>query len=248
MIRAIIIDDEPRIRQGLAIMIRTHCPDVTLAGEADGVNSGFHEINRLQPDLVFLDVQMEDGTGFDLLEKFEKIDFHIIFVTAYQEYAIKAFKFSAIDYLLKPLDPEELVGALERLRNILETEQELRVTNLLSNLNEHRPEEKKIVLRTSEKFHFVKISEIIYCEGGGNYTTFYLEGGNKVIISKSLKEYEEILSEYSFFRPHKSFLVNMSFLTGYEKGEGGYIILSGQIKIPISYRKKEEFLKIVEGM
>jgi two-component system LytT family response regulator len=191
---------------------------------------------------------MEDGTGFDLLERFEKIDFHIIFVTAYQEYAVKAFKFSAIDYLLKPLEPEELQNAIERLRNILNAEQESRVTNLLMNIKETRREEKKIVLRTADKFHFIKVSDIIYCESDGNYTNFWLEGGNKVMISKSLKEYEEILTEYGFFRPHKSYLINLAYITGFEKGEGGYIILSDNNRIPISFRKKEEFLRIVEGM
>jgi two-component system LytT family response regulator len=248
MIKAIIIDDEPKVRHGLSLMLKQHCPDVMIVAEADGVQSGYEAIVNSQPDLIFLDIRMDDGSGFDLLEKFAGIPFHIIFVTAYEEYAVKAFRFSAVDYLLKPLDAPDLAAAVDRVRRMLLSEQDQRISTLLLNMKDPRKEEKKIVLRTQEKFHFVKVAEIVYCESDGNYTTFYLQSGQHILVSRSLKEFDELLSEYSFYRPHKSFLINLSYVTGFEKGEGGFIIMKDDIHVPISYRKKEEFLKMVEGM
>lgn len=248
MIRAVIIDDEPGVRRVLSLMLKQHCPDVMVAAEADSVKEGYESIIHHQPDLVFLDIRMEDGSGFDLLQRFERIDFHIIFITAYEEYAIKAFKFSAIDYLLKPVELPELLAALERLRSIMSTVQDHRVRNLLLNLQTSRQDDKKLVLRTHDKFHFVKVSDIVFCESDGNYTTFFLQNGNHIMVSRSLKEYDELLTDYGYFRPHKSFLINLAHVTGFEKGEGGFIIMKEDIRVPISYRKKDDFLKIVEGM
>jgi two-component system LytT family response regulator len=248
MIKSLIIDDEPVVRRALIRLLQQHCPDVLVAGEAGSVATGHEAILRLRPDLVFLDIRMDDGTGFDLLEKFDKIDFHLIFVTAYEEYAVKAFRFSAVDYLLKPLDSGELVAAVDRVRNFLDAAQDLRVRTLLGNMKESGRQDRKIVLRTQEMFHFVKVSEIICCESDGNYTTFTLASGSRLLISRPLKEFEEILTEYGYFRPHKSFLINLAFVTGYEKGEGGFIILQDDIHIPIASRKRDEFLKLVEEM
>jgi two-component system LytT family response regulator len=248
MIKALIIDDEPGIRKMISLMLKQHCPDVRIAGEAGSVASGYEMVLDMKPDLVFLDIRMDDGTGFDLLQKFDKVDFHVIFVTAFEEYAVKAFRFSAIDYLLKPVDSEELIAAVEKLDHMLIAEEDLRVTNLIRNMKEGDKEDKKVVLRTQDRFHFVKVSDILYCESDGNYTTFYLENDAKITISKSLKDYEEILSGYTFFRPHKSYLINLAYVTGFEKSEGGFIIMKNKASIPISYRKKEEFLRIVEGM
>ena len=174
MIKALIIDDEPGIRKMISLMLKQHCPDVRIAGEAGSVASGYEMILDMKPDLVFLDIKMDDGTGFDLLQKFDKVDFHVIFVTAFEEYAVKAFRFSAIDYLLKPVDSEELIAAVEKLNHMLNAEQDLRVTNLIRNMKEGDKEDKKVVLRTQDRFHFVKVSDILYCESDGNYTTFYL--------------------------------------------------------------------------
>jgi two-component system, LytTR family, response regulator len=248
MIKALIIDDEPGIRKMMSLMLKQYCPDIHIAGEADSVVSGYEAIRDMRPDLVFLDIKMDDGTGFELLEKFDKVDFHVIFITAFEEYAVKAFRFSAIDYLLKPLEAEELIVAVEKLKHLLNAEQDLRVTTLIRNMKEGSKEDKKVVLRTQDRFHFVKVSEILYCESDGNYTTFYLESGSKIMVSKSLKEYDDILAEYSFYRPHKSYLINLTFVTGFDKAEGGYIIMKNNARIPISSRKKEEFLRIVQWM
>jgi two-component system, LytTR family, response regulator len=248
MIKVLIIDDEPGVRRLMSLMLNQHCPDVHIAGEAGSVASAYEAIVELKPDLIFLDIKMDDGTGFDLLQKFEKVDFHVIFITAFEEYAVKAFRFSAIDYLLKPVEAEELIAAVEKMKRLQDAEQDQRISTLIRNMKEGGKEHKKVVLRTLDRFHFVKISEILYCESDGNYTTFYLENGTMILVSKSLKEYDDILAEYSFFRPHKSYLINLSYVTGFEKAEGGFIIMKNNARIPISFRKKEEFLRIVEGL
>jgi two-component system, LytTR family, response regulator len=248
MIKAIIIDNEPGVRRVLSLMLQQHCPDVVVAAEAESVQDAYEAIIHYQPDLVFLDIRMEDGTGFDLLQRFQNVDFHIIFITAFEEYAIKAFKFSAVDYLLKPVELPELLSALERLRSIMSPVQDHRVRNLLLNLQTSRQDEKKLVLRTHEKFHFVKVSDIVFCKCDGNYTTFFLQNENHIMVSRSLKEYDEMLADYGFFRPHKSYLINLAHVTGFEKSEGGFIIMKEDLRVPISYRKKDDFLRIVEGM
>ena len=247
MIKALIIDDEPGVRKMLNLLLKQYCPDVQVAGEAGSVAEAYEMILELRPELVFLDIKMDDGTGFDLLRKFGKVDFHVIFVTAFDEYAVKAFRFSAIDYLLKPVEAEELVSAVGKARSLQNTETEHRISNLTRNMSDVPREDKKIVLHTQDKFHFVKVPEILYCESEGSYTTFYLQNGLKVLVCRSLKEYEELLEEYSFFRPHRSYLINLSYVTGYEKGEGGFIIMSNDARIPVSFRKKDEFLRIMEG-
>jgi two-component system, LytTR family, response regulator len=248
MIKTLIIDDEPGIRRMLALLLKKCCPDIHVAGEADSVASAYQIITDMKPDLVFLDIRMDDGTGFDLLQKFDKIDFHIIFITAFEEYAVKAFRFSAIDYLLKPFDTDELIASVDKLKHILNAELELRLGSLIQNVRGQGKEDKKIVLRTAEKFHFIRVSDIIHCAGDGNYTTFFLASNEQVLVSKTIKEFDELLTEYGFFRPHKSFLINLAYITGLEKGEGGFIIMKNNTRVPISYRKKEEFLRIVEGM
>lgn len=248
MIKTIIIDDEPGIRKMLSILLKQHCPEIHILAEADGVESGYKAILGNRPDLIFLDIRLDDGTGFDLLHKFEKIDFHVIFITAFEQYAVRAFRFSAIDYLLKPVDYVELIAAVEKVKKMVESGIDERVNTLIRNLKSHEKSDKKIVLRTAEKFHFIPVSDIIHCTGEGNYTNFILASGEQVMVSKTIREYEELLEEYGFFRPHKSYLVNLAHITGFEKGEGGFIILTNNHRIPISYRKKDEFLRIVNNI
>jgi two-component system LytT family response regulator len=231
----------------LSLMLKQHCPDVHVTAEAGSVAEAYEMILELKPDLVFLDIKMDDGTGFDLLKKFDKLDFHVIFVTAFEEYAVKAFRFSAVDYLLKPVEAEDLIAAVGKVRSMQNAETEQRFSTLAWNMSDVPRGDKKLVLRTHDKFHFIRVPDILYCESDGNYSTFYLENGFKVMVSKSLKEYEDLLEGYPFFRPHKSYLINLSYVTGYEKGEGGFIIMSDHARIPVSFRKKDEFLKIMEG-
>jgi len=241
MIKAVIIDDEPQSRTTVSNILTNFCDDIVILGEADDVSSGFKLINGKSPQVVFLDIQMPDGNGFDLLQKFETIDFHVVFVTAYDQYAIKAIKFSAIDYILKPIDPQQLIDAVEKLRKLLpqQTQSTERINNLLAN----KQVLSKIALPTLNGYRFVNIKDIIRCEADNNYTNFFLQTTEQVIVTRTLKEYEQLLKSDSFIRVHQSHLVNLNFVTQYIKGDGGIAIMSDGSEVEISRRKKEEFLK-----
>jgi len=244
MLRTIIIDDEVHILQVLEKLVTQYCPNVKIVAKADGVQSGIETINKYQPDLVLLDIKMEDGTGFDLLKKLEPVDFKVIFITAYDQYAIKAFKFSALDYLLKPVDPTYLVDAVNKAEKLVITEMNTQLDTLSDNIQSEEKSKHKIILKTFDKVHLVKINDIIYCESDANYTSFYLLNGSKVIVSITLKEYDEMLSEYGFFRAHKSFLINLAHIDWFDKTEGGYVVLANDSRVPVASRKREQLLEL----
>lgn len=241
MIRTLIIDDEENNRERLARMITDHFPNISIIGEADGVESGVKAIEKLRPELVLLDIKMADGDAFDLLSKVDKIFFRIIFITAHEEYALKAFKFSALDYLLKPVLVENLRTAFERAENQLLADLKLQLSNLQSNLQS--PKHKTIVLRSSDKISLVDISEIVRCESDWNYTRFFTKEGKKYMVSCPIKEYEEILEEHGFFRIHKSHIVNISCIDSFDKKEDS-LILKDETRLPVSRRRKNELLEI----
>jgi two-component system LytT family response regulator len=246
MLKAVIIEDEKRSRETLTGLIKLYCNQVELIGEADGVHSGLKLIRDKNPDLVFLDIQMPDGSGFKLLELLGNIKFDVIFTTAYDQFAIKAFKYSALDYLLKPIYPDDLIEAVKKA---LDKKEKLNlkpnIDTLLDNIKKPENEPPKIVLSTSDKINIVKINEIIRCESDNYYTIYYFVNGGKLLVSKTLKENEEMLSEHNFIRPHKSHLVNVAHIKGYLKSDGGYIIMSDESRIPVSRRKKEKILNII---
>lgn len=246
MIRAIIIDDESNIRQLLSSFIEQECTDVDIIGEADSVASGISIIQETKPDLVFLDIRLPDGAGFDILTRIETIDFNIIFITAYDEYAVRAFEYSAIDYILKPFDPVLLKRAIKRATHIMKAELSLKMNTLLSNLDEK--EDKKIVFNTSDHVYIIKVKDIICLESDQNYTTVNIDGNRKILISKTLKEYESMLGDYNFLRVHRSHLINPSYIEGYEKTEGGTIIMKNGHRIPVSSRRKDVVLEYFEKM
>jgi len=225
----------------LADLFFKHCPDLKLIGEADSVESGVRIIEALKPDLVFLDIKLDDGDGFDLLERIGNVDFKTIFVTAYEEYAIKAFKFSAVDYVLKPVDPDDLVRAIDKAKTQILKELNYQFTTLTENLDPGK--KKTLVLRTFDKIHYLDVKNIIRCESDRNYTFFHLSSGQKIIISSTLKDYEELLDDFKFCRIHKSHLVNLHYVDTYIKGEGGYVLLKDKSKIPVAMRKKELLLQ-----
>lgn len=242
MLRAIIIDDISNIRQKNVALIKQYCLNVAIIAEADSVASGVAAIKKYLPDLVFLDVEMQDGTGFDLLQKLKPIDFKVIFITAFQEFAIKAFRFSAIDFLLKPIDPVDLVEAVKKAQETLSKEMlELQFNTLFSNIERPRNLQ-KIILKTSEKVYSINVQDIIRCESEKNYTTFYMMNGQKLLVSTTLKEYETMLLPMGFFRTHQSHLINMLYFDYYVKTDAGSIIMKDKTAIPLSVRKKEEFL------
>jgi two-component system LytT family response regulator len=245
MISIAIIDDEQRARETILNILGLSELDIQICGEADSVKSGYDLILKKQPELVLLDINLTDGTGFDLLKKFEQIHFHVIFITAHEEFALKAFKFSAIDYILKPITAGDLLNALSKAhKTINKEENELKLNTLLANLEKI----KKIVLKTAESIHIVQVKNIIRCEADVNYTTFFLENSEKLLVSKTLKDFSELLEPAGFFRTHQSHLVNLDHILRYDKMEGGHLVMADESIVPVSSRKKEELFKLFEKM
>ena len=248
-LRAIIIDDEKPVINLLEEMIGQYCDDVDVVATANSVKTGIDQIKKLSPDLIFLDVNMGDGTGFNLLEQLGDRSPMVVFITAYDEYAVKAFKFSAIDYVMKPINLDEIEAAVLKCRTQMEKEnlsEKLKV--FLQNMDESGSEEKKIVLKTAESIHIVKVGEIIRCESDHNYTEFYLTGERKLLVSRTLKEYDELLQSYGFFRTHQSHLININFISRFDKADGGELVLSDKSRVPVSKRKREELFELFERM
>jgi two-component system LytT family response regulator len=249
MLRTVIIDDEYHIRDTLIKMLEMHCPaEVRVIGQASGVASGIEAIRELQPDLVLLDIQMKDGTGFDLLYKLSSIDFKVIFITAYDQYALQAFRFSAVDYLLKPVNPEQLIEAVQRAGHMIHDHFTKQMKVLEENLKTGSNKNKKIILRTNESIHLLDIANIICCDSDNSYTTVHTIEGEKIIVSRTLKEYEEMLTEYGFYRVHKSYLVNLLHIKRFDRVDGGYVVLTNDLKIPVASRKRDEVLELLEKM
>lgn len=249
MLRAIIVEDEFRSRQTLTGMLNMFCKNVEVVGEAENVKSGIELIRKESPDVVFLDIQMPDGSGFKLLETIGNINFDIIFTTAYDQFAIQAIKFSALDYLLKPIFQEDLVKAVNKAEdNKAKYNKSEQVDVLLENLKKSVYEPPKIILSTAEKINVVKIDDILRCESDNYYTFFYFTNGQKLLVSKTLKENEELLKDHHFIRPHKSHLVNSKYIKGFLKQDGGYIIMNDGTNIPVSRRKKEFIMEIISNL
>lgn len=249
MLRAIVIDDIETIRKKNIAIIKASCPNISIIGQADSVESGINLIKQLSPDIVFLDVEMPDGSGFDLLQKLSPINFKVIFITGYEDFAIRAFRFSAIDYLLKPLDADDLVEAVKKAEESLSKEVfDMKLSNLFSNLE--RPKNlQKLVLKTADKIYSVNIQDVVNCESDKNYTTFNFINAPKLVVSTNLKEYETLLSPHNFFRTHQSHLINMAYFDHFIKTDGGNtVVMKNKTAIPLSVRKKEEFLVLLENM
>lgn len=244
MLRTIIIDDEKHMRQTIRKMLEAYCPDVKVLAEADAVASGVEVISRYKPDLLLLDIKMNDGTGFDLLEKLKPVDFKVIFITAWDKYAIRAFRFSALDYLLKPVDPDELKDAITKASQVMNEDFNAQLDNLKDHLHSQDKSDKKIILRNADSIFLVNIKDIIYCRSDGNYTRIHCSTCNEIMVSSTLKDYEEILCDYGFFRLHKSYLVNVKYISRFDKAEGGSVILEGDISIPVASRKRELLLEM----
>jgi len=245
MLNSIIIDDEAESRNTIRNILTNYCDSVAIIAEAKDVKSGIQAVNTHRPDLLFLDIQMPDGTGFDLLEKIGDVNFQVVFVTAFDQYALKAIKFSALDYILKPIDPQQLIDAVNKAQkseNNLST-----ITHQISTLLRNKNGFERITLPTMEGFRFVNIKDIIRCEADNNYTWFILKSGEKILVTKTLKEYDEQLSDMDFIRVHQSHLVNIKFIDRYIKGDGGTIIMVDGSEVEVSRRRKEEFLKLMMG-
>lgn len=247
MKKVLIIDDEKRIRDFVKRMIDSFGLDLTVYTDGENVETGLASIESLKPDIVFLDIQMPDGTGFDLLNRVKEKNFELIFITAFQEYAIMAIKFSALDYILKPIDEEELKTAIINAIDTIDfkkddTQFEALSHNLLPN------QKRKLVLKTQESVHVVDLSDIIRCEADKNYTFFYLSNGKKILVSRTLKDFETLLSNQGFYRVQQSHLINLDFIDRYDKQEGGSVILKDGSSVPLSPAKKEQFFTLLEKL
>ena len=249
MINAIIVDDEEHCISRLSGLLDEHCRySVKVLDVFDTVEDAVSGSVLLQPDLVFLDMQIHDKTGFDLLRQVKEINFDVIFTTAYEKYAVQAFKFSAIDYLLKPVDAGELKQAVAKLEErLLQNEMSKKIDALFNNMKSTQGATKRIGIPTVNGITYIAIGEIIRCQSSINYTTFFLKDNTKITVAKTLKEFEEILSDYNFYRVHNSHLVNLAFVKSYHKGEGGYLTMDDNAEIEVSIRRKDELLKRLSG-
>lgn len=247
MKKVLIIDDEKRTRDLIAKMIETFGFDLTVISEGETMDTAIQAIQNHQPDILFIDIQMPDGTGFDVLKQVENKSFEVIFITAHEEFAIQAIKFSALDYLLKPVDPLELKEAVEKAIkavNIKKIDNQLDA--LQNNILPHQ--KKRLVLKTHESVFIVELHDIIRCEADKNYTSFFINGGKKIIVSKTLKDYETLLVGHNFMRVQQSHLINIDCIDRYDKANGGFVIMKDGSEVPLSSAKREAFFNILENL
>ncbi len=243
-LKAVVVEDEKESRDLLIAFILRYCPELEVHGSAENVKEGVEVINKIKPDLLFLDISMPDGTGFELLEKISPVKADVIFTTATDKHAVRAIRYSALDYLLKPIDPEELKSAVQKSiakKNTSNREETL--NQLLQNLKRGTDSFQKLTLPTPTSFEIISVKDIIRCEADGSYTAFYLTGKRKMLASMSLKHYEELLPEGEFIRVHHHHLINLQHVVRYLKMDGGYAVMTDDAKVEISRRKKDEFLQ-----
>ena len=241
--KAIIIEDELDSRETLRNYLGKYCPEVKLLAECVNIKEGKAAIQKLHPELVFLDIEMPYGNAFDLLEQLNEINFEIIFVTAFSQYAIQAFNRSAVHYILKPLDIDELILAVGKTKERIKAKQEVNHTRLLlDNLSAGNVGKQKIALPLMDGFEVVRIQEILYCEANDNFTHFHFVDGSKSLICRKLKFYGEHLADLNFCRVHRSFLINLDYVKRYIKGKGGTVIMENGKQIQVANARKQAFL------
>lgn len=240
-IRTVLVDDEKNSLIIMQKLLEKHVPNVEVVATAQSVNEGIEVINEQKPDLVFLDISMPDGDGFEVLEKVEHNNFQVIFSTAYDQYAIRAFEVAALHYILKPVKPEDLIEALKRFEEASKDNDLSDKIKVLNGALKNAPQ--RLVLPTSNGMHIIDIEEIVRCESSNNYTTFFLTNKQKIVVSKSIQLYEQMLSVSHFCRIHNKHLVNLKFITKYVKGRGGHVLLNDGSKIDVSDGRKKNFLE-----
>lgn len=244
--RALIVDDEASNRENLQQLLRTYAPDVEICALADDVETGLNAIQASRPQLVFLDIQLHNQSGFDLLKQLGEIDFEIIFVTAYNQYGIQAVKFAALDYLLKPIDVDELVTAVEKARKAIQLKQKNeRLGYLLEYLKGDKQASPRIALPLFNETRYVDVADIIRCEADNTYTRFILNNGEQILVSKTLKEYAAMLANHNFLRTHQSHLVNTAFIKSWLREDGGSMLLNDGAKVPVSKLNREKIKEIL---
>lgn len=246
MITAVIIDDEDDGRDAIELAVKKYCPEVTIVGTYATPELGLKGIRQLKPSLVFLDVQMPQMSGFDVLQQLSPITFEVIFVSAYDRYAIKAIKFSALDYLLKPVDVDDLIQAINKVKERLHNNNNFfQYQSVLNNVQSKAGKIEKLAVPSVNGIDFFDTADIIYCKADGSYTTLFLKNKQSCVVSKNLKDFENLLTESGFCRVHHSFLINLRHVQKYVKGEGGYVLLTEGHHVDISRRKKDEFIALL---
>ena len=245
MIRSILIDDERNALEMMEWLLKTYCPQVEIVDMCTSAQQGIESINQHKPDVIFLDIEMPRMNGFDMLEQFDKLFFDVVFCTAYDQFAIKAFKYSALNYLLKPIDPDDLKSTVARIEERKSVPSKEQFQLLLQNINQPvKSTPQRIALTTNDGMIFVPTQDILYCEAESNYTKVVLANGKKVVVSKVLKDIDEALSGPDFCRVHSSFLVNVNRIKKYVRGDGGYLIMDDDANISISRNRRQEFMEL----
>lgn len=249
MLKITIIEDEEKSLGFIRSIIEQYCPAVQIIGTATSVQSAVTLLTNVKPALVLSDINLPDGTAFEMLSRLDEIDFKVIFITAFEEYAIKAIKFSALDYLVKPIDPNELVKALNKAKEQIEHDNNnLKLKALLSNVREFSDKLRKIVLKTFDSIYVIDLQDIIRCESDNSYTLFYLKDSRKIMVSNVLKEYDELLANSGFIRVHKSHLVNLNYIDKFIKSDGGYLIMKDGASVPVSQRKRDMIMDFFNNL
>lgn len=245
MIKCVLIDDESNSLEMMEWLLTTYCPQVKIEAMCNSGEKGIEAINKYKPDVVFLDIEMPHMNGFDMLEQIGKLTFDVVFCTAYDQFAIKAFRYSALNYLLKPVDPDDLKETVRRIEEKRSTPSREQIELLLQNVKHaNKPALTRIALTTSDGMVFVSTQEIIYCEAESNYTSIVLQNGKKVVVSKVLKDIDEALSGPDFFRVHNSYLINLNHIKKFVRGGGGYVVMSNDATISISRSRRQEFMDL----
>jgi two-component system, LytTR family, response regulator len=242
MLKCIVVDDEFKSRESLKALIEKFCENIQVSALCENGDEAIKAIHEYKPDVVFLDIQLQRETGFDMLERLDKIGFEIIFTTAFSEFAVRAFKFSAIDYLLKPVDIQDLRMAIEKARKKILGNISERMTQLAQTMKGNSFKHSRLAVPSSDGLVFVSVDGILYCEASGNYTNIHMGDGRKFVVSRTLKEYEEMLEDLDFFRIHNSYLINLNLIKKYIRGEGGQVVMTNDQVLDVSKAKKKSFL------
>ena len=245
LLRTLIIDDEDHQRQSLEKMVQSYCPSLTVVGQADGVKSGLDAIQKYNPDLVFLDIRLADGLGFDLLDQLLPFDFEVIFISAYEQYEQRASNYTTLNYLLKPVDPDELIYVVEKAREQLRPNENILIHKMKKALIMDERSQVKVVIKTWDNIYLIPVKEILFCEEDSGYTKFHLRNKESIMGSGSLNEYEAMLSENGFFRIHENYLINLRHIIGFENDPDSIVLLDHDYGIPAESRRQ---LEMVERM
>ncbi len=246
-LKAILVDDELNSLQNLQFKIQEYCPSIKVVAQTQNPEEAIRLIHQHKPDVIFLDIEMPRMSGFKMLEQFTEVDFEVIFITAYNHYAINAIRISAFDYLVKPVAIEELQQTVERLGNFSLKKTKERANLLKSNLANPKSQEDHIAIPTNDGLEFIQIKQIIRIESSSNYSKLILQNGQQMLVTRQLKDFEELLQDYRFYRVHHSHLINLNFISRYIRGDGGQITMRNGDIIDVSRRKKEVFLKLIGG-